>query len=100
MRTKPEASRWEDQGLLIGSGALPDIPASGQFTVDLWLNPSNINGTRTMFQRERSYLYIDNGVIRSFVAGNATDTGITARAGQWTHAALTYNNGALSVYVN
>ncbi len=98
MRTKQEASRWEDQGLLIGSGALPDIPASGQFTVGLWLNPSNLNGTRTMFHRERSHLYIDNGVVRSFQGGNATDTGITAPAGQCTHAALTYNNGAVNVW--
>lgn len=82
MRTKQEASRWEDQGLLIGSGALPDIPASGQFTVGLWLNPSNINGTRTMFHRERSHLYIDNRVVTSFQGGNAMDTGITAPAGQ------------------
>jgi hypothetical protein len=89
-----------NQGVLIGAGALPDIPPSGQFTVDLWLNPSNTTGVQTLFQRERSYLYTDNGVIKSFVGSNATDTGITAPAGQWTHAALTYNNGAVNIYVN
>jgi CSLREA domain-containing protein len=89
-----------NQGVLISSGALPNIPASGQFTVDLWLNPSNINGIRTMFQRERSYLYIDNGVIKSNIGNNPTSTGIAAPAGQWTHAALTYDNGAVNIYVN
>jgi alpha-tubulin suppressor-like RCC1 family protein len=89
-----------NSGILIGVGALPDIPPSGQFTVDLWFNPANTNGIHTLFQRERSYLYIEDGFIKSFVGGNVTGTNIQAPAGQWTHAALTYNNSALKIYVN
>jgi CSLREA domain-containing protein len=89
-----------NQGVLVSPGALPNIPPDGQFTVDLWFNPSNASGVHTMFQRERSYLYIEGGVIKSAVGHNATGTGKTVTVGCWTHAAVTYNNGSVNIYVN
>lgn len=86
----------------IPAGALPNVPSSGQFSVELWMSPKNASlvGTHTVFQRERSYILLSEGNLGSCVGGTCLVTSTAPSANTWTHVALTYNNSQLKMYVN
>ena len=86
----------------IAAGELPNVSPIGEFSVVLWLKPSSrsVSGGPVIFQRERTYVGLAGGVVESKLGGQATSSGKSVVAGQWSHIALTYSNLQLNLYVD
>jgi hypothetical protein len=87
---------------------------SGDFTLTLWLNASEIDKKHIVFQQMdlnglgRSWLTIGNGnadnTIRTYVGGAWTVSGFVIEAGEWYHTAVVVTEGggadSIQIYVN
>jgi hypothetical protein len=76
--------------------------------MEAWINPdASTNGNRMIINKEGEYevaLFSDDKIYWAFANTDPGwawhDTGYTVTNGEWTHIAVTYNNGTVTTYVN
>lgn len=88
------------------------IPGAGNFTVEMWANPTNLTAQKVLFSVSKNgassdefILYITgtNGYLAAYSAGTgnygnqASTTALTA--GSWVHVAMVKNAGTTKLYV-
>ena len=95
----------------VTAGTAPALEATNQLTVEAWIRPTG-NGTDGTYggiivNREGEYeiARFPDGSIRWAFANSSLgwqwyDTGIVAKAGEWTHVAVVYDNGTVRTYRN
>jgi biopolymer transport protein ExbB len=105
--TVPIAS--EANGMLAGSAKLSGTaltwpasdklkaPASGPYSVSLWVKPATAQGT--LFEQGALGLAINGGKLVARLGSVNADGGNLAAAA-WSHLVLTFGSGKLTVYVN
>ena len=77
-------------------------------TMEAWINPDpSANVNRMIINKEGEYevaLFADNRIYWAFANTDPGwawhDTGYTVTNGEWTHIAVTYDNGTVTTYVN
>ncbi len=84
------------------------LTMTNTMTMEAWINPdASANVNRMIINKEGEYevaLFSDNRIYWAFANTDPGwawhDTGYTVTNGQWTHIAVTYDNGTVSTYVN
>ncbi len=77
-------------------------------TMEAWINPdASANANRMIINKEGEYevaLFSDDKIYWAFANTDPGwtwhDTGYTVTNGEWTHIAVTYDNGTVTTYVN
>lgn len=78
------------------------------YTIEAWIKPSSVSGTRTIISRfnggiTAEYgLWIQDGVLQSYrnVGPWTLNSRAILTAGEWYHVATTYDGATLSIYIN
>lgn len=87
-------------------GVLPFAmnPAEGDFTIELWFQADNLDGSQVLVQQigtnGRSVIYLENNDLKSYLGGSAFSASTIFEADEWYHAALTYDGLDLRFYIN
>ncbi len=84
------------------------LTMTNTMTMEAWINPdASANVNRMIINKEGEYevaLFSDNRIYWAFANTDPGwawhDTGYTVTNGQWTHIAVSYDNGTVSTYVN
>ncbi|MFN0040815.1 MAG: LamG-like jellyroll fold domain-containing protein, partial [Burkholderiales bacterium] len=91
----------------VSAGVSNSLKASGALTIEAWINPAAGGSNGIIVNREGEYevARFDDGTIRwAFANANPgwtwINTGYVAALNQWTHIAVTYDNGVVSTYAN
>ncbi|TWT84883.1 PilZ domain protein [Planctomycetes bacterium CA13] len=95
-----------DDYVAIANGA--SLTMSNTMTLEAWINPdASTNVNRMILNKEGEYevaLFSDNRIYWAFANTDPGwtwhDTGYTVANDQWTHIAVSYDNGTVSTYVN
>jgi len=79
--------------------------AVNNFGIELWVNPNDTNGYKTVVYNGDSGangwgIYQDGNTYKCLLGGVTFFGSATATAGGWTHLALVRNNGTATFYVN
>jgi hypothetical protein len=82
------------------------LSPSAELTVEAWINPASVSGTRTILNKGNSYeLVIEDGVLKGAI--QRTTGGTWSRQGTgsipasvWSHVAMTYNGAVMNLYIN
>ncbi len=110
----PHSSTSPAEGVLLGSpdaeiqvGAVNALKLRTTFTLEAWVYPDYPSGNyRTIVSKEREYILGLSGsnVIQCAFFGytwsNWIKPNYSLLPNQWSHIALTYNNGNITIYVN
>jgi hypothetical protein len=86
----------------------PDFTFENGVTVAAWVNPTKLNGIRTIFRKRESgsstFVLLTNGKTYQFVvklaSGRAAAVSAPAPQGKFTHVAATYDGSELRLYFN
>ncbi len=86
----------------------PSLTMSNTMTMEAWINPdASANANRMIINKEGEYevaLFSDDKIYWAFANTDPGwawhDTGYTVTNGEWTHIAVTYDNGTVTTYVN
>lgn len=86
----------------------PDFTFENGVTVAAWVNPTKLNGIRTIFRKRESgsstLVLLSNGKSYQFVvklaSGRAAAVSAPAPLGKFTHVAATYDGSDLRLYFN
>ncbi len=86
----------------------PDFTFENGVTVAAWVNPTKLNGIRTIFRKRESgsstFVLLTNGKTYQFVvklaSGRAAAVSAPAPQGKFTHVAATYDGSDLRLYFN
>jgi len=86
----------------------PDFVFSTGVTVAAWVNPTKLNGVRTIFRKRESgtstFVLLTNGKTYQFVIrlanGRAASVSAPAQLNKFTHVAGTYDGSELRLYFN
>lgn len=99
----------EANGMLAGSAKLAGTglswpasdklkaPASGPYSVSMWIKPTVAQGH--LYSQGAMQLSLDGGKLVAKLGTVSADGG-TVAASTWSHVALTYGSGKLTLYVN
>ncbi|MDT0691033.1 LamG-like jellyroll fold domain-containing protein [Salegentibacter sp. F188] len=82
--------------------------SSGAFTIEAWILPKSIQGTRTIMSKRNANnlpsggfdLIINNGAPTFRWAGNAVSTSHKINTDRWYHLAVIYQNSKVTLYVD
>ncbi|MCP4437438.1 MAG: T9SS type A sorting domain-containing protein [Aureispira sp.] len=109
----PKGSSLEFSGSYEKVTTSYSMPTTTNFSVEAWINPiattgkkiiSNYSGSGTLNAGEfyfDTYNTTNNGQGLRFTIGNSTTTVANVLTlGEWNHVAATFNNGAITLYVN
>ena len=86
----------------------PSLTMTNALTMEAWINPdTSTNVNRMIINKEGEYevaLFPNDRIYWAFANTDPGwvwhDTGYTVTNGEWTHIAVTYDNGTVSTYVN
>ncbi len=86
----------------------PSLVMTNSMTMEAWINPdASANANRMIINKEGEYevaLFSDDKIYWAFANTDPGwawhDTGYTVTNGEWTHIAVTYDNGTVTTYVN
>ena len=86
----------------------PSLTMTNTMTMEAWINPdASANANRMIINKEGEYevaLFSDDQIYWAFANTDPGwawhDTGYTVTNGEWTHIAVTYDNGTVTTYVN
>ncbi len=86
----------------------PSLVMTSTMTMEAWINPdASANGNRMIINKEGEYevaLFSNDRIYWAFANSDPGwawhDTGYTVTNGEWTHIAVTYDNGTVTTYVN
>ncbi|NND71023.1 MAG: tandem-95 repeat protein, partial [Rhodothermales bacterium] len=92
--------------ILIGTDAALEMSAT--MTIEAWINPDGSTNLNTMIvNREGEYevaLAADNTIQWAFANTDPSwgwhNTGVAVELGEWSHIAVTYDNGDVTTYLN
>ena len=93
----------------ISRGSSASLNITGSFTLEAWLNPANVTGTKIILQKREGgdpvgyTLLLSEGRVSIRTNSSTRLTGKTVlQSNSWTHVAGTYNssNGFFSVFIN
>ena len=81
---------------------------SGSFTLEAWVKPKAVDGTRTILSRRNSTnlaeggydLIINNGAPTFRWGSNAVSTSYKIETNRWYHLAVVYENSKVRLYVD
>lgn len=89
----PDSNNWNFEG--------------GDFTIDMWIRPSNIWSFRILYSQyknvaNRQLLYLESGVLKFYSSGSAeiSFSGGTVKKDTWQHIALVRNGNTLTLYID
>ena len=93
----------------VNVGTDPSLKVSTNLTLEAWINPQQDSRTRVIVGREGEYLLALSGADNTIFyaisntnpGGNTwTSTGYSLKANEWSHIALSFDNGRIKTYVN
>lgn len=98
-----------DDYVMVNESAVLENLGQGAFTMESWIYPTNITGTRSVIRKDGDYnLYLNNGnvVAEVFTAGGnggafyqATSAN-TITPNKWSHVAAVWDGTAFAIYIN
>ncbi|MBC7643037.1 MAG: LamG domain-containing protein, partial [Flavobacterium sp.] len=98
-----------DDMIAVGSSALYSNLGTGSFTLESWINPSNLTGVKSIIRKDGDYcLYVDNGVLKSerFATGSGGNFTIASGAAtlitlnSWQHISVVWTGATCVIYIN
>lgn len=92
----------------VSAGTSASLQMTNTMTMEAWINPDvSANVNQMIINREGEYelgIFPDGHLQWAFAntspGWNWHDTGYVVAPGQWTHVAVTYDNGTVTTYVN
>lgn len=96
-----------DEDIFVGAAAPLDLDSAVGFSLAVWINPSNVSGTKTIASANATsgtlYLQLAGATLTlksRGISGTVATSSVDVSAGQWSFVVVTYSGSSPKIYLN